>query len=172
MDFLQYHLLFIFWSQVVIFRFYWYVRTLLKLIFSQTYASFLRCFGFALLNYKMLTAKTVKGVSAKSLELYIVVFVCRLLSILRHQGDFSQSQLVIIDLIGYLPFDKSGDWFYHLVEIISLIAVSTSVYLLFIPLFPTYDEKYDKFGNLHVPDRLGALYLLGPTILLAILFHP
>lgn len=46
----------------------------------------MRCFGFALLNYKMLTAKTAKGVSAKSLELYIVVFVCRLLSILRHQG--------------------------------------------------------------------------------------
>lgn len=48
----------------------------------------MRCFGFALLNYKMFTAKTAKGVSAKSLELYIVVFICRLLSILRHSGYF------------------------------------------------------------------------------------
>lgn len=47
----------------------------------------MRCFGFGLLNYKMLIGKTVKGVSAKSLELYAVVFVCRLLSILRHQGN-------------------------------------------------------------------------------------
>ena len=30
----------------------------------------------------------------------------------------------------------------------------------------------DKFGNLHLPDQLGALYLLGPSVLLAILFHP
>lgn len=57
-------------------------------------------------------------------------------------------------------------------EIVSLIFVSLSAYLLFIPLFSTYDEKYDKFGNLHIPPRLGALYLLGPTVLLAILFHP
>lgn len=126
--------------------------------FLLTYASFMRCFGFALLNFKMLTAKTAKGVSAKSLELYVIVFVSRLLSILRHQG--------------YLPFDKTGDWFYHFVEIISLVSVAFALYLLFVPLFSTYDEKYDKFGNLHISDRLGSLYLFGPCLLIALLFHP
>mmetsp|Transcript_6335 Transcript_6335/g.9555 ORF Transcript_6335/g.9555 Transcript_6335/m.9555 type:complete len:296 (-) Transcript_6335:175-1062(-) len=126
--------------------------------FLLTYASFMRCFGFALLNYKMLTGKTAKGVSVKTLELYGVVFLCRLMSILRHQG--------------YLPFDKTGDWFYHFVEIISLASVCLAVYLIFVPLVSTYDEKYDKFGNLHVPDRLGGLYLLGPCVLMAIIFHP
>ena len=37
---------------------------------------------------------------------------------------------------------------------------------------PTYDEKFDKFGNLHVPNELGALYLLGPAVLLAMFIHP
>jgi ER lumen protein retaining receptor len=123
----------------------------------------------------MLTAKTAKGVSAKSLELYIVVFVCRLLSILRHQGNFARpvpSRVSLMFVIGYLPFDKSGDWFYHVVEIISFISVSFATYLLFLPLMSTYDEKYDKFGNLHIPDRLGALYLLGPCVLMALIFHP
>lgn len=129
----------------------------------------------------MFSAKTAKGVSLKTLELYGAVFFFRLLSILRHQG--------------YLPFDKSGDWFYHVVEIFSQILVGLSIYLVFVPLMPTYNEKFgelnfvlfwwvwgvftsicclflDKFGNLHVPDQLGALYLLVPAVLVALLFHP
>lgn len=53
-----------------------------------------------------------------------------------------------------------------------MLSVIGAIYILFGPLFSTYDEKYDKFGNLHVPDRLGAVYLAGPCILLAIIFHP
>jgi ER lumen protein retaining receptor len=132
----------------------------------------MRCFGFGLLNLKMLTAKTAKGVSVKTLELYSVVFVCRLLSILRHQGIFSPLSPSHLILIGYLPFDKTGDWLYHLLEIISLLSVGLAIYLLFVPLVSTYDEKYDKFGNLHVPDRLGGVYLLAPCIVLAFFFHP
>lgn len=126
--------------------------------FLLTFAALLRCFGFGLLNFKMFSAKTAKGVSLKTLELYAGVFFFRLLSILRHQG--------------YLPFDKSGDWFYHFVEIFSQLLVGLSIYLVFVPLMPTYNEKFDKFGNLHLPDQLGALYLLGPSVLLALIFHP
>ena len=61
----------------------------------------MRCFGFGLLNFKMWSSKSAKGVSLKTLELYALTFSVRLLSIMRHQG--------------YLPFDKSGDWFYHVV---------------------------------------------------------
>ena len=68
--------------------------TLLCCECSQTFGAFLRCFGLALLNHKMYSSRSAKGVSLKSLELYALVFFFRLLSIMRHQG--------------YLPFDKYG----------------------------------------------------------------
>lgn len=68
----------------------------------QTYSSFMRCFGFGLLIFKMLTSWSSKGISLKTLELYILTFSVRLFSIMRHQG--------------YLPYDKTGDWFYHVVS--------------------------------------------------------
>lgn len=118
----------------------------------------MRCFGFGILNYKMLSSRTARGVSIKSLELYVSVFIFRLLSIMRHQG--------------YLPFDKTGDWFYHLVETMSLVACSLAIYWIFGPLISTYADKHDRFGNLHIPSELGALYLFVPAILLAAILHP
>jgi hypothetical protein len=118
----------------------------------------MRCFALILLNYKIISAKSAKGVSAKSLELYLILFLFRVMAIMRHSG--------------YLPFDKTGDWFYHLVEVVSLSSCGVALYLLFVPLRPTYSEKYDKFGNLHVPNEFGAVYLGVPTLIFAILFHP
>jgi hypothetical protein len=106
----------------------------------------------------MWTAKTASGVSVKTLQLYALTFFARLLSILRHQG--------------YLPFDKTGDWFYHLVETMSLVAVMLAIYGIFVPLISTYGEKHDRFGNLHIPSEFGALYLMVPCIILAVIFHP
>lgn len=126
--------------------------------FLLTYASFMRCFGFGLLNYKMWSNNSGSGISMKTLEMYALTFFTRLLSILRHQG--------------YLPFDKTGDWFYHFVEIMSLCAVAFAIYGMFGPLVHTYAEKHDRFGNLHIPSEFGIAYLIGPCILLAIIFHP
>jgi ER lumen protein retaining receptor len=64
----------------------------------------MRCFGFGLLNFKMWGSRSAKSVSLKTLELYAVTFAVRILSIIRHQG--------------YLPYDKTGDWFYHVVRIL------------------------------------------------------
>lgn len=126
--------------------------------FLLTYAAFMRCFGFGLLNYKMWSSKSAKGVSIKTMELYLATFLVRLISIMRHQG--------------YLPFDKTGDWFYHLVEGMSLVAVALILYGMFDPLLPTYDEKYDKFGNFKIPGEYGAIFIVIPCIALALLFHP
>lgn len=71
-----------------------------------------------------------------------------------------------------MPFDKTGDWFYHFVEAMSLLAVVLALYGIFFPLISTYDEKYDKFGSLHIPSELGVLYLVVPCVVLAVLFHP
>lgn len=118
----------------------------------------MRCFGFGILNYRMWTAKSGKGLSIKSLELYTLTFITRLLSILWLQGC--------------LPFDKSGDWFYHFVEIFSLVLVLLALYGMFGPLLPTYDEKNDKFGNLSIPSEFGIIYIVAPCVILAVLFHP
>eukprot|EP01041_Mallomonas_annulata_P008184 gene8184-16827_t len=126
--------------------------------FLLTYASFMRCFAFGVLNFKMWSGMSGKGVSLKTLQLYAIVFIVRLLSIMRHQG--------------YLPFDKTGDWFYHAVEWLSLAAVCLAIFGMLSPLKYSYDAKYDLFGNLHIPDYLGALYLLIPCALIAALFHP
>ena len=126
--------------------------------FLLTYAAFMRCFGFCVLNYRMWSVKSAKGISVKTLEIYMVTFVVRLLSIMRHQG--------------YLPFDKTGDWFYHAVECMSLVSVAVAIYGVFGPLISTYDEKYDKFGNLHVPNEFGIVFLVAPCIIFAIIMHP
>jgi ER lumen protein retaining receptor len=110
------------------------------------------------LNYRVWSTKSVKGVSVKTLEMYALTFLVRLLSILRHQG--------------YLPFDKTGDWFYHFVEIVSLLSVCLALYGVFGPLCSTYDGKYDRFGNLQIPAEFGIAYLVVPCVLLAVVFHP
>merc|ERR1712066_311681 len=48
------------------------------------------------------SSKSVRGVSLKMMECYIVVFFCRLTAIVPFEG--------------YLPFDKSGDWLYQVCE--------------------------------------------------------
>ena len=126
--------------------------------FLLTFAALWRCFGLGVLNFKIWTSKSAKSVSVKTLELYGFVFVARLLSIMRHQG--------------YLPFDKTGDWFYHFVEFLSLGCVLLPIFGIFGPLRSTYDERFDKFGNLHIPPYLGAVYLLVPCLLLSIFVKP
>lgn len=118
----------------------------------------MRCFGLLLLNYWLWSNRSGKGISLKTLQAYVVVFTARLLSILRHQG--------------YLPFDRTGDWFYHVVEIVSFLAVAFAIYGLSGPFVSTYDEKHDKFGNFKIPNEFGVAYLLLPTTVLAVLFHP
>lgn len=79
---------------------------------------------------------------------------------------------MVKDLAFSVAADKSGDWFYHVVEILSFLCIMGVIFGMYGPLKPSYDDKFDKFGNLHVPNELGALYILGPAVLLAILLHP
>lgn len=91
-------------------------------------------------------------------QIYVIVFASRLASILRHEG--------------YLPYDKSGDWFYHVVETLSLIFAATAIYLLKFKFGSTYDESKDAFGNLRVPSYAGIVYIVVPCFLVALVFHP
>jgi len=127
--------------------------------FIMTFAAFIRTFGLALLVLKMFTSASVKGVSFKTLQLYIFIFAGRLTSIFRHSG--------------YLPYDRSGDWFYHFVEVVSLGLCILAIGLIKGPFKHTYDENHDVFGNFKVPSEVGAIvYLAGPALFLAMIFKP
>jgi len=126
--------------------------------FLLTYAACCRSFAMFLLNFRMFTSNSGSSVSSKTLEAYVVVFLFRLLSISRHEG--------------YLPYDRSGDWFYHVVETFSLVSTGVAIYLLRFKFRSTYDEDKDSFGNLHIPSQFGVVYLILPCLVLSAIFHP
>merc|ERR1712071_444180 len=126
--------------------------------FLMTYGAMSRMFGFGILIVKMFTSKRVSGVSAKTLQLYCIVFVCRLSSIIRHEG--------------YLPYDKSGDWLYHSIEFFGLFFSAGALFGCVKQFESSYQKDMDVFGELNVKPGYGAVYLAGPVLLLAILIHP
>lgn len=126
--------------------------------FLMTYGAMSRMFGFGVLNVKIWTGKRATGVSSKTLQLYTLVFILRLSSILRHEG--------------YLPYDKSGDWLYHFIEFLALASTAGALYGCQVPFSSTYQKDLDIFGEKSVPPGYGAVYLVAPTFILAVLFHP
>jgi len=126
--------------------------------FLMTYGSMARMFGFGILNVKIFTSKKATGTSAKSLQLYAIVFFCRLSSILRHEG--------------YLPYDKSGDWLYHVIEFLALIFSVAALYACLGPFKTSYQVDLDQFGEFNVPPGIGIVYLVVPVFILAIIAHP
>lgn len=126
--------------------------------FLMTYGAMARMFGFGILNVKTFTSKRATGVSVKTLQLYCLVFTLRLTSILRHEG--------------YLPYDKSGDWLYHVIEFMSLFFTSTALWACMGPFKNTYQADLDRFGEMNVPPGMGAVYIAVPMFLLAVFVHP
>jgi len=126
--------------------------------FLMTYGAMARMFGFGILNVKTWKSQRATGVSVKTLQLYCLVFFFRLTSIIRHEG--------------YLPYDKSGDWLYHFIEIMALFFTSAALYGCMVPFRGTYQADQDSFGEFNVPPGYGAVYLAGPVLLIAIFIHP
>lgn len=126
--------------------------------FLMTLGSSSCCFAFGMLLLHMVKLNSCTGVSIKTLQVYAVVFFFRLCSIARHEG--------------YLPYDKTGDWFYHGAEGLSFIMVCIALFLMYTKLASTYEEPLDSFGSLHVPAKFGAVYLVAPTLVMALILHP
>jgi len=126
--------------------------------FLMTYGAMSRMFGFGILNVKTWKSQRATGVSVKTLQLYCLVFFFRLTSIIRHEG--------------YLPYDKSGDWLYHFIEIMALVFTSAALYGCMVPFKSTYQASEDSFGEFNVPPGMGAVYLAAPVMVIAIFIHP
>jgi ER lumen protein retaining receptor len=126
--------------------------------FLMTYGAMARMFGFGILNVKTWKSRRASGVSIKTLQLYCLVFFFRLTSIFRHEG--------------YLPYDKSGDWLYHIIELVAFLVTSSALYGCMVPFKGTYQADLDRFGEFNVPPGYGAVYLAGPALIVAIFIHP
>lgn len=61
--------------------------------FLMAYGAMARMFGFGILDGKVYKSQRSTGVSIKALQLYFLVFFCRIASIVTHEG--------------YLPYDMS-----------------------------------------------------------------
>jgi len=117
------------------------------------------CFAVMTLTFKIVTQKSSKGISLKSLQLYALVFFFRLCSILVYEG--------------YLPFDRSGDWLYQTIEAIALVMTMINIGLILGPFNSTYSAHLDVFGYYKsVPSAFGIVWIVVPCFLLALLVHP
>merc|ERR1719465_135030 len=88
-----------------------------------------QCLAFYLLYAKVDMQKSVAGISAKTLQVYVLVFVCRLCSTMIKNG--------------YLPVDQSGDWVFQTADILSLIMTVKLLRRVTGSYRATYQEEYD-----------------------------
>lgn len=117
--------------------------------FLLTLSSIVSMFSFLMVVRKVESGKSVKGVSTKMMECYILVLAGRLCAIVPFEG--------------YLPFDKSGDWFYQLCEAISMVLCGYIVFCCRVRLAATYSPT---------TDTLPHLWLILPALGIALVFHP
>jgi len=117
--------------------------------FLLTLGSLVSTFSFLMVAVKIENGRTVQGVSLKMMECYCLIFVGRLIAIIPFEG--------------YLPFDKSGDWFYQLCEAIGFCLAGTIVYFC-----------RDRYQATHDPstDQLNHLFLIFPAFALSLILHP
>jgi len=95
-----------------------------------TLSAAVQCFGLLLLCYKVRATKTVSGLSKRSLEMYVLFFCFRLGSSLFKNG--------------YIPVDRSGDWVYQTMDIISLLMTLQLLYCMQVTHRSTYQEMIDN----------------------------
>eukprot|EP00435_Cladocopium_sp_Y103_P030871 s686_g7.t1 len=111
--------------------------------FLLTLSSLLSMFSFLMVALKMETNRSCKGVSMKMMECYLVIFFFRLCAIIPFEG--------------YLPFDKSGDWFYQTCEALGFCLAGTIVYFCRIKYAATYDPaSWRRCGGRGLPPHLAA----------------
>eukprot|EP00933_Yihiella_yeosuensis_P047908 TRINITY_DN4389_c4_g1_i1.p1 TRINITY_DN4389_c4_g1~~TRINITY_DN4389_c4_g1_i1.p1 ORF type:complete len:281 (+),score=56.93 TRINITY_DN4389_c4_g1_i1:130-972(+) len=112
-----------------------------------TLAVMLQSLAFIVLGLQVWTQGNVSGISARSLGLEALSFVCRLSS--------------TTWLNGYLPVDASGDFVYQACDVASLILVLWLLYNVLVVNKASYDEEADTLPVM--PVIVGCL--LGAIIL-------
>ena len=114
-----------------------------------TLSSILSFFAFLTVAVKIELSRSVKGVSVKMFEAYLLVYIFRLLAILPYEG--------------YLPYDRRGDWLYQSVELVSFMLIALIVGISKSRYAATYEANNDIFAH---------QYLIISAFILSLLFHP
>lgn len=117
--------------------------------FLLTLSSLVSMFSFLMVLAKIESSRSVKGVSLKMMECYILVYLGRLCAIVPFEG--------------YLPFDKSGDWFYQTCEFVGFVLASFIVYSVRFRYRSEYTVDLDTFSH---------VWLIVPSLALSLIFHP
>jgi len=114
-----------------------------------TFGSLIQCFGFYMLFVKVKYQKSVAGLSARTLELYIVIYLCRLTSTLFR--------------VGYLPVDSSGDWVYQTADVLSLCIAAITLRCIRTTHRFTYQDVFDTLDLriMVIPCTIFAMFLRG-----------
>jgi hypothetical protein len=119
--------------------------------FLLTLSAMLSMFSFLMVVASIVVSdKHCAGVSLKMNECYLLVSIARLSSILCFEG--------------YLPFDKSGDWVYKLLEILNGVFTAIVVYFCRV----RYKETYNVYKDMSI----NHIYLIGGCLVFALFFHP
>jgi len=114
-----------------------------------TLGAAVQCLGFCLLRLKIRKQGGAKGISSRSLQLFVVVYMCRLYSTLQYKG--------------YLPVDRTGDWVYQACDVTALL-VAFSVLLA---VHGKHEQTYEK-----EQDTCGIFCFLVGGFVLAACVHP
>merc|ERR1719230_1855430 len=88
-----------------------------------------QCLAFLLIAMQISNAKSVAGISGKTMILQALSLCFRL------------SSTLFLD--GYLPLDKTGDMFYQLVDVCSLLMVLHLIRSIYKENVCTYDHEFD-----------------------------
>jgi hypothetical protein len=107
-----------------------------------------QCLGFYLLFAKVQRERSVSGISAKTLELYVLVFVCRLSTTCMRDG--------------YLPLDRTGDWVFQAADFVSLVMALVLLRRVLVTHRDSYQEEHDVLSLVH---------MVPPCVLLAVVCH-
>lgn len=128
--------------------------------FLMTFSAVIRLFAFSMLLTHLIADKTAAGVSAKSLGIFALAYVSRLVCVWSYEG--------------YLPLDKSGDSIPY-IELLSICVVIGNLFVVLQLHRSSYAAEEDAFGKnvlKFVPHKFGPLYIVLPSLLVAMIFHP
>merc|ERR1719321_1875878 len=105
--------------------------------------------AFSLISLQISNAKSVAGISGKTMILQALALCFRL------------SSTLFLD--GYLPLDKTGDMMYQIVDVCTLLMVLHILQCIYKSHKPTYDEEFD---TMDVKNMVIA------CVALAVMIHP
>jgi len=112
--------------------------------FLLTFSGCTQTLGFFLLLHKIRVQRSVAGISSKTLQVYVFVFLFRLSSTMVKNG--------------YLPVDRTGDWLYQASDVASLLLVLQILFFMHKKYADTYQGDLDTMPIFKI---LPAFVLLG-----------